>query len=151
MTWRSAGATNDAAVTTTSAPSTASRALVDVAAPAIPTVQRSVDAGQADRRVRRVAHDPLHADEVGGPVRVLAREVRRHRVSEGALRPRVDPDLGWHLRVAGEPAQRELREREALVGGRHRGDDVGSGEVSEGRNGWHRHSLWPECRAADAR
>jgi len=29
--------------------------------------------------------------------------------------------------------------------------DIGPGEVPEGRDGWHRDSLWPECRAADAR
>ena len=107
--------------------------------------------GRPQRRVRRVAHDPFHADEVAGPGRVVAREVGRHRMPERAVGPRVDADLGRQLGVAGEPPQGQLRERQALVGGGHRGNDVGPGEIPE-RAGWMASALLvARCRAAPMR
>ena len=49
MTWRSGGGTNEATVTTTSAPATASRADAATRTPAIPSVARASSASDAAR------------------------------------------------------------------------------------------------------
>ena len=64
-------------------------------------------------------------------VRIGPAEVGRHRVPERSLGPGMDPDLRWQLRIGDEGDHRSLRERQALVEGRHRGLDVAGREVAE--------------------
>ena len=62
-------------------------------------------------------------------------QVRRHRMRERAVLPRMHADLRRQLRVAAERDHRPLGQLEALLDRRHRGEDVGRRQVAQGRGG----------------
>ena len=90
-----------------------------------------VDRRQAQRVVRREPGDPLHPDEVVAAVGGRAPQVGRHRVHERPVGSRVHRDLGRQLRIGDERGQRALGQLEPFGERRHRGRDVGRGEVAD--------------------
>ena len=90
-----------------------------------------VDRRQAKRVVRPEPGDPLHPDEVVAAVRRRSPKVGRHRVHERPVGPWVHRDLRRQLGIVDERGERALGQLEALGERRHRGHDVGRGEVAD--------------------
>ena len=63
-------------------------------------------------------------------VRIRPAQVRRHRVRERAVRPRMDADLGRQLGIGDERGHRLLGQRQALVDVGHRREHVRGGRGS---------------------
>ena len=70
-------------------------------------------------------------EQVTATARIRPTQVRRHRVRERAVRPRMDPDLGRQLGIGDERGHRLLGQRQALVDIGHRREHVRGGEVAD--------------------
>ena len=93
-------------------------------------------AGRPSAVVRREPATHFIPSRSSAPSGSAPAQVRRHRVRERALRPRVDPDLRRQLGVGDERGHRLLGQRQALVDVGHRGKDVRGREIAErGRSG----------------
>ncbi len=90
-----------------------------------------VNRGDVVRAVGREAGDPLDAEQVVRPFRLGAPKMGRHRVGERTIGPRMDADLRRQLGVVDERGQSPLGEAEPLRQRRHRGADIGRGQVAE--------------------
>ncbi len=105
--------------------------------------QEAVDAGEAERVVGRVSGHPLHPEPVPGAVGRESGQQCRHGVCERRRGSRVHPDLGRQLGAIRQAAERGLGKVEPFGQRRHGRDDVGAGQIAQGRQIRHAGSVGP--------